>query len=752
MKYFFKKITKAAVYCAILYGATGISYAAETVCNDNGGAGWPIADGSITNVSIPFNFGDVSTIHDVDISTDITHTYIGDLTVKVTSPDLGTVVRMFERPGTTTTFDSAPTSTGPPWGCNQDNIVVTFDDEAASGVNIENLCPPVTNGSYLTDDPALDLSAFDGEDPSGNWDFYLSDSANGDTGTLNQACITAAFAAVTFDKWVSTNNTCSDTLDALTVSSGTDVYYCYTASNPSTETFTINPGNAVDDQGHDISALETTYVQGASQTVVVGPITAGSAELPDNITTVNNAQVTATFATSNFTGTLVTAESASLSVILNTPSPPISGAKQLYFDNVDTAAPDLTRDPLNTLTNTESVNINIGATLTLNQGITFQAPFTLSGGNNVSTDLIIRRTGGGPGGNTRTVQVQLFNGNTGAQIGTTNSLDFANAGYQLISVPIAIATDVNLAAGDYIRVVLTNTSANNKAFQIRTVNGADKSKLQIQTNTVINVDNIEVFSAAYPATTQFSSYEPGTTVYIRTTVSDPFGTADITAANITITDPTPTIQVNNVALSSIVSSTGSSLSYEYPYTLPATPDGYWDVSITANEGFEGILHTAQTIMVVGRPGITISKNSGVLSDPINASNPKAIPGAIVEYTVAVSNGGFGYVDSDTVILTDPLATGSTFFFGSPVAPITFTDGATSSGLTFTFTSLASTTDDVSFSNDGGATFITPTTDASGYDTTSPPIDFIRISPKGGLKGSDGANDPSMQVNFRVRVE
>ena len=757
MKFLLKNLRITLAYCAMLFVAPGVSYAAETSCNNNGGAGWPFAAApvagtpTITNINIPFIFGDVSEVFDVNIFTDISKPWVGDLTARVTSPQ-GTTVELFERPGSgRTEFENGAGD----YGCNLDDILVTFDDEAATGTNIENICnaaTPTINGTFLTHLAAPNnLSAIDGEDPTGLWAFQLAHSEPFDPGTLNEVCITAAFAAVTFDKWVSTNNTCSDTLDTLTVTSGTDVYYCYTASNPSTETFTINPGDAVDDQGHDISALETTYVQGASQTVVVGPITAGSPALPDNITTINNAQVTAAFATPNFTGDLVTGESASLTVILNTPSPPIAGAKQLYFDAVDTGSPDLLRDPLNALTDTVSPEINFGVAFTLNQGIPFQAPFTLSGSNNVSADLLIRRTGGGPGGNTRTVQVQLFNGNTGAQIGATNSVDFSNANYQLIPVPIAIAADVNLVAGDYIRVVLTNTSANNKSFQIRTINGADKSKLQIQTNTVINVDNIEIFSAAYPAITQLSSYEPGTMVYIRTTISDPFGTADITAANITITDPSTTIQVNNVALSTLVSSTGSSLTYEYQYTIPATPDGRWDVSVTANEGFEGIAHTSQSIMVVGRPAITISKNSSVLSDPINASNPKAIPGAIVEYIVAVSNGGFGYVDTDTVILTDPLATGSTFFFGSPVTPITFTDGATSSGLTFTFTSLASTTDDVDFSNDGGGTFITPTADASGFDTTSPSINYIRINPKGGFRGSDGVNNPSMQINFKVRV-
>ena len=100
----------------------------------------------------------------------------------------------------------------------------------------------------------------------------------------------------------------------LSVAPGTDVYFCYTATNPGTEAFNILPGDATDSQLHDISGLETGYIQNASQTVVVGPVVAGSAALPNTATTVNNANITATFATANFSGTLSTGESATVSV------------------------------------------------------------------------------------------------------------------------------------------------------------------------------------------------------------------------------------------------------------------------------------------------------------------------------------------------------------------------------------------------------------------------------------------------------
>ncbi|HEB81700.1 MAG TPA: hypothetical protein ENJ11_02440 [Gammaproteobacteria bacterium] len=747
---FLRGMMALCVSFGLALGMSPDSHAAETACNNNGGAGWPISDGSITNIPIAFQFADVATAFDVNVSTDITHTWIGDLTVKVTSPQ-GTTVQMFERPGTNA-GDTAPTDSGP-YGCGQNDINVTFDDEAASGITIENECPPVAGGSYLSDDPTpLDLSAFDGENPTGNWNFYISDSATQDTGTLNQACITASFAGVNFDKWVSTNNSCSDKLDTLTVTSGTDVYYCYTVSNPSTEAFTINPGAAIDDQGHDLSPLETGYPPGATQTVVIGPITAGGAALPENITTVNNAQVTASFNTANYTGSLVTSESASLSVILNPPAPPANGSKQLYLaDLQDTSAPAGIRDLTRTVPAVDSVTGNIngnGGFQEYDMTPVFQKPFSINGGSTVNVFLSLeRRSRGGA----RTVQVDLYNGGTGALLGT-DTFNWNAAGIQTNTFSFPIAADTGFNPGDYVRIRITNTTnRNNRRIRVHQI-AATPSQVQINTPTVINIDNLQVFSAAYNGTGQLSSYTPGSTVYIRATVSDPFGNADINGASITITDSLSTVQVNNAAMTQVATLDGATLVYEYAYTLPATPDGRWNVSVTAMEGTEGtISHTAQTTMVVGAPALNVSKSSLVLSDPVNATNPKAIPGAIVEYSIDISNTGFGYVDIDSLVVADPVATGSTFYFGSPANPVSFIDGATSSGLSFTFSSLGSTTDDVDFSNDGGATFITPTTDANGYDTTVPPVNFIRITPRGSFRGSDGINHPSISLKFRVRI-
>jgi len=558
-----------------------------------------------------------------------------------------------------------------------------------------------------------------------------------------------SISTVNFSKYVSTNPTCADTLQTLTVSVGANVYYCYTVNNPNATAFTVTTTN--DDQGHNISALQVAYAAGASNTVIIGPLIAGGVELPTGVTTVNIAQVT-----TNIGGSLVTvSDSASLTVTIN---PPANGVKQLYFNNLDgslpTSSDDLTR--ANVTTDTRTGNINGGATYTLNQSIPFAAPFTLSAGNDVIVQLWLReRNGGGTANNdnVRTVQVRLFKGVSNTQIGNTNSITWNSTQWSNLQVPITIPSNVTLATGDFIRIVLTNNSANNGRFKLRTLRGGINSQLQIQTSTVINVDSINVYDAAWPSTVQYSSYTPGSTVFIRALVSDPFGNADITSATLTIDDPnSPPSQIANATMTSVDTPTAASRLFEYSYVIPAAPEGFWPLSATANEGFETtVSHTGTGTMIVGTVNTTISKNSAVLSDPINATSPKAIPGAIVEYTINVSNAGYGYINTDSIILKDPIAAGTTFFFGTPVDPITFTDGTTASGLTFTFTGLTSTTDDIDFSNDGGATFVTPTTDASGFDTTVPPINFIRINPKGEFKGGDTVNNPSMEIRFRVKI-
>lgn len=152
--------------------------------------------------------------------------------------------------------------------------------------------------------------------------------------------------------------------------------------------------------------------------------------------------------------------------------------------------------------------------------------------------------------------------------------------------------------------------------------------------------------------------------------------------------------------------------------------------------------------------IVVMKTASTTSDPFNgATNPKAIPGAEKLYSILVTNTGSGSATADSIVVTDPIPTNTELFVGDlggvGSGPVLFIDGAPISGLTYTFTSLGSTTDDLEFSNNGGATWTyTPVPDVNGYDSS---VTNIRVNPKGTFNGATGAGNPSFTLRFRVRI-
>lgn len=62
--------------------------------------------------------------------------------------------------------------------------------------------------------------------------------------------------------------------------------------------------------------------------------------------------------------------------------------------------------------------------------------------------------------------------------------------------------------------------------------------------------------------------------------------------------------------------------------------------------------------LVAAAGLTVSKVATVVSDPFNVSDFKAIPGAVVEYVITVTN--TGAADADSVSITDAIDTDVAF--------------------------------------------------------------------------------------------
>ncbi len=153
-----------------------------------------------------------------------------------------------------------------------------------------------------------------------------------------------------------------------------------------------------------------------------------------------------------------------------------------------------------------------------------------------------------------------------------------------------------------------------------------------------------------------------------------------------------------------------------------------------------ILLVALAAMTAAGPALaanplTITKTLSVSSDPVDLALPKAIPGAVIAYTITVRNPNLATTPSN-VVVTDSINTlaipqGAEYYVGTGTDnPLVFSDGlaglgVAGSGLTYTWTRLNSTTDSVAFSCDGGLTWTcTPSPDADGYD---PAVTNIRVS-------------------------
>ena len=92
------------------------------------------------------------------------------------------------------------------------------------------------------------------------------------------------------------------------------------------------------------------------------------------------------------------------------------------------------------------------------------------------------------------------------------------------------------------------------------------------------------------------------------------------------------------------------------------------------DGTRDAAHSAADDYTVSTATLTVAKTSRVISDPINnSSDPKLIPGAVVEYCIAVSNAAGGAA-ADSVTITDSLPSTLTFVAGSIYLNATVTSG------------------------------------------------------------------------------
>ncbi len=127
-------------------------------------------------------------IKDINVQIGMSHTWAGDLTIKLVGPG-GQVVTLVSRPGFA---EPADDGTGC-CGTSNDLIFanrITYDDESTGGPseNMGNFGNPIPAMSFQPSHGAAapgNLSTYDGLNMAGLWELRIGDSAGGDLGVLD---------------------------------------------------------------------------------------------------------------------------------------------------------------------------------------------------------------------------------------------------------------------------------------------------------------------------------------------------------------------------------------------------------------------------------------------------------------------------------------------------------------------------------------------------------------------------------------
>jgi subtilisin-like proprotein convertase family protein len=204
----------------------------------------------LNTVSTTINIAENVAITDLNVRLDISHTYVEDMIITLTSPGGGTSATLFN---------------GAADGCSGNNLVFLFDDESANALACNNGGSAFSEPDYIPSNP---LTAFDGVLTQGDWTLAIEDTFNGDEGVVNSWALeyTYEFDSQPLDVFldVTQNATVNaeDFLESIFVACGS---YAVLAGTPyaATASFTIA----------DIG-LNNVEVQVTSDTGVISTCTA----------------------------------------------------------------------------------------------------------------------------------------------------------------------------------------------------------------------------------------------------------------------------------------------------------------------------------------------------------------------------------------------------------------------------------------------------------------------------------------------
>jgi len=158
---------------------------------------------------------------------------------------------------------------------------------------------------------------------------------------------------------------------------------------------------------------------------------------------------------------------------------------------------------------------------------------------------------------------------------------------------------------------------------------------------------------------------------------------------------------------------------------------------------------AQTQQPAAAVGPDIRLSSTIVADPLGSQRPKALPGALVEYELKVSNLDTRLLKNGGFAITSPVPPHLMLVVSSPASPaiLPFQFERQTDAVVCRLSAPASTDDCLEFSSDGGANFdYVPNPGVDGVDSR---ISHVRFR----ISGPDAPNEiTAFVLRYRMIME
>ncbi len=225
-----------------------------------------------------------------------------------------------------------------------------------------------------------------------------------------------------------------------------------------------------------------------------------------------------------------------------------------------------------------------------------------------------------------------------------------------------VSTNATIASPGQVNQITTfrvsNTGNSTQGYQLTVTNEASSAVLFGQTDNQ-NVNNLRWFVDSNGNGT----YEAGTdtATNVNTLITDADGESVIVFVLADIPVAATNNQYANVRLQAIAAVPGTNGGTLATATAGADNPAVVDV-VFADAGRDAT-ESAADQYAIRSAALAVSKTATVISDPISTSNPKAIPGAVIQYSIVVTNSSTTTA-ATAVTVGDNIPANTTFVPGS----------------------------------------------------------------------------------------